>query len=375
MNSLPKALRTFSSESAAWHVGKKIGLVGKEPTTPVTLQHLIKLGQAKDKLASAQFLYEELPRRLARRVMAIQKLPFIVGVNPYIKSIYNLYSHSFETLQKIPKPVDEPTLNVYSEQLRELVDSHQDVIPNLAKGFLECGKYMDKQSVTEFLDGMIKARIGIRVLAEHHLAMTETHHNWVGVIDTKLSPSILIRSVAHRVSDICEINYGTAPEVELKGHTSTTFSYLHVHLEYILMELLKNSMRATVEHSMKLRRREQPPVEITICEGKDDIHIRIRDQGGGISSEDLPKVFDYSFTTVPKINEDEGIFETQARLAMQSGVGGPIAGLGFGLPMSRIYAKYFGGCLELIPVAGHGCDVFLTLPNISGAASAQNVKI
>lgn len=32
--------------------------------------------------------------------------------------------------------------------------------------------------------------------------------------------------------------------------------------------------------------------------------------------------------------------------------------------MARIYAEYFGGSLDLIPLHGHGCDVFLVLKNI-----------
>ncbi|TPX37230.1 hypothetical protein SmJEL517_g00856 [Synchytrium microbalum] len=50
---------------------------------------------------------------------------------------------------------------------------------------------------------------------------------------------------------------------------------------------------------------------------------------------------------------------------MQRGMGGPMAGLGFGLPMSRIYAKYFGGTLDIKVVEAHGCDTFMRVPNIS----------
>jgi signal transduction histidine kinase len=50
---------------------------------------------------------------------------------------------------------------------------------------------------------------------------------------------------------------------------------------------------------------------------------------------------------------------------MVHSTGGPIAGLGFGLPMSRVYAKYFGGSLDIRSVCGIGADVFVEFPNIS----------
>ncbi|KAI8814012.1 branched-chain alpha-ketoacid dehydrogenase [Cladochytrium replicatum] len=362
----------------------------RQEIQPATLQYLIQLGENRSLIESARLLQEELPKRLARRVKSMQTLPFIVGVNPFIKSVYNLYYDSFETLRALPKVVDDKTQAEFSEVLNHLVASHQDVIPKLAKGFLECNKYMSKESLSVFVDDMIRARIGIRVLAEHHLSLQESHTNWIGVVNTKFVPADLVRSVTSYVEELCEVNYGSAPQVEITGDVDTVITYIPVHLEYILLELLKNAMRATVEHSARKRQRsgfdvgigseykeeerDEPPIEVTICRGVEDISLRVRDQGGGISKKDLPFIFDYSYTTVPSATDgEESVFSAQARMSMQAGIGGPMAGLGFGLPMSRIYAKYFGGSLELVSIAGHGCDVFLQLPNISGIA--KNVKI
>jgi len=37
--------------------------------------------------------------------------------------------------------------------------------------------------------------------------------------------------------------YGKAPEVQLGGNLSATFSYIAEPLDYILLEILKNAMR------------------------------------------------------------------------------------------------------------------------------------
>lgn len=198
-----------------------------------------------------------------------------------------------------------------------------------------------------FLDDMIKARIGIRLIAEqcivltqHSLSQTDgstprDDDGTIGIIDTQLKPYQLVRNCADFVAELCDFNYGQSPETIINGHVDTEITYAPVHLEYILTELLKNAHRATVEHANNTGLIDPPPIEVTISQSKEEIGIRIRDQGNGINEEDLSKVFEYSYTTVsnPGDNLDEGaedgsIFSGMALAAMQSGVGGPLAGLG-----------------------------------------------
>lgn len=37
------------------------------------------------------------------------------------------------------------------------------------------------------------------------------------------------------------------------------------------------------------------------------------------------------------------------------------AGYGMGLPLSRLYARYFGGSLKLRPLEGYGTDTYIHL--------------
>lgn len=155
-------------------------------------------------------------------------------------------------------------------------------------------------------------------------------------------------------------------------------SYVPVHLEYILTEILKNSFRATVEGHYKLHGSASiqalPPVVITISpppnipgvSGPKFMSIRVRDQGGGVSAANMTKIFSYAFTTAGQGSEagedDSGggpyaaqqvggsaaigsggsgevnMFGEITGKGLQTGMG-TIAGLGYGLPMSRLYAK------------------------------------
>ncbi len=75
---------------------------------------------------------------------------------------------------------------------------------------------------------------------------------------------------------------------------------------------------------------------------------RISDQGGGILAEDLSKVWKYGYTTINHQDSStfSGTSDTNPAWGAESGTQYRMGGLGFGLPMSRLYAEYFGKLLE-----------------------------
>jgi signal transduction histidine kinase len=94
------------------------------------------------------------------------------------------------------------------------------------------------------------------------------------------------------------------------------------------------------------------------------ITIRIRDRGGGIPPETLPNIWSYSFTTFN--NEEAAIADNDALNAISGGGGNSssIAGLGYGLPLGRAYAEYFGGGIAVQSMYGWGTDVYLSLQGV-----------
>jgi hypothetical protein len=242
--------------------------------------------------------------------------------------------------------------------------------------------------------------------------------SYIGVIDTELCPVSLIRHCESVVGDICEFKYGVRPSISINGEESYTFAHIPVHVEYILTELLKNAFRATIE-----RGDDHHPIEITIAPLPDDpslngkgaepvitnvdqgnldlascapeshmeehssasdpirpldkttpgVTIRIRDRGGGISPENMKHIWDYSFTTFneEKVSsalsgESSGSHNHMDALNAISGAGGgsSLAGLGYGLPLGRAYAEYFGGGIAVQSLWGWGTDVYLSLRGV-----------
>lgn len=85
----------------------------------------------------ARYARKELPVRLARRVKSIQRLPFIVGTNPYIKRVYKLYYDSFQAITECGDEIRSmEDLDRFAVVLQGLVESHADVIPMLSQGII-----------------------------------------------------------------------------------------------------------------------------------------------------------------------------------------------------------------------------------------------
>jgi hypothetical protein len=232
------------SHSQIWLNSPIIAEFAAQPITPVTLQDLLAFHNESEQCAL--YVHRELPIRLARRVRAIEQLPFIVGTNPHIASVYTMYKDSFHTLVATEQPSDKRSLEKFTSVLSALVDSHLAVIPTLARGFMEAGKYMTMERKHGFLDEMIRARIGIRVLAEHYLSLASgPKPGWIGVVNINASPKPIITSVCQHVQHLCDLNYGIYPDFNYTGIKDASFAYLTIHMEYIFMELVKNAMRAT----------------------------------------------------------------------------------------------------------------------------------
>ena len=86
----------------------------------------------------------------------------------------------------------------------------------------------------------------------------------IGLISTKCSVHEIAKEAIADAAYMCTRIYGDAPRVDIKG-PDIHFAHVPTHVKYILLELLKNSMRATVEkHGID----EAPPIKIIVSDGE-----------------------------------------------------------------------------------------------------------
>lgn len=353
---------------------------------------------------AANYVRTELAIRIAHRLRDLQTLPYVVVTQEGVARVYELYWSAFEEFRRFPQINTLADNDVFCQSLNRLLHEHATVIPNLTLGLSLSSPHIAPEVLDSFMRRMLTSRISRRVLVEHHIALSNSFRHQsqersdseqpVGIIYTGLN---VTQSIQKCVMLLKESSRSDTlwPEVIISGHLDTKFSYIREHIEYIVFELIKNAMWATV---VKYRGSPLPPIQATIVAGEDDVGIRISDQGGGLTTPHIKSPSDlFSFShirnasrmdnsrlgTLRTVSSDpRGVMATVDEQLSSRAVDqrepvpqcseGPEDGIelgihprmGIGLPMSNIYATYFGGSLELISLDGWGTDVYLRLPKL-----------
>eukprot|EP00656_Telonema_subtile_P003394 TRINITY_DN11552_c0_g1_i1.p1 TRINITY_DN11552_c0_g1~~TRINITY_DN11552_c0_g1_i1.p1 ORF type:complete len:498 (+),score=103.64 TRINITY_DN11552_c0_g1_i1:63-1556(+) len=348
-----------------------VRLLAAEEATAVSLNDLYTLGQGEStpqaRLQNAQFLYHELPIRMSQRVEELRSLPYGLSEKESIKQVATLYSEYVRKMINFGEPTADQDHH-FTKMLESLFLDQGRVIERMAQGVIELRQEIqehptvtwDQQiqgDVTQVLDRFFTARIGLRLLVEQHFRAHDSPPGFSGAIESNCSPESVAKDAIADASYLCDYHMGRAPEVALYGTSDGQgFTYLPSHMRYVLLELLKNAMRSTVERHGH-DEGPLPMVQIMVAHGAEDVTFKICDEGGGIPRSEMGAVWTYLHSSAqrPPVAED---LKQENR---HTNAVGALAGYGMGLPLSRIYAQYFGGNLDIKSMEGFGTDCYLYL--------------
>ncbi len=397
MSSVPPKKKTWKFRPLSTHstsrASEDLAYYGNKKQTAVSLQALMETGlgnrldgsdtspdevnfsgaSERVKIQIACFLHRELPIRLAHRAVDLENTKEFAD-NRHVNNVISWYKTSFKALRACPAPTDAAKEEHFASICADMYDRHSHTLITMAMAAHELRNKLGK-SISEFataraiqqsLDDFYKSRIGIRILIGQYLALRgnrgpDSDPTMIGLISQKCSVKDIAEKAIRDARYMCDRVHGDSPEVHILGRTDQTFPYIPSHLEYMLLELLKNSLRATVEtHGVD----NMPRIKVVIADSEDneDCVIKISDEGGGIPRSNISKVWSYLFTTA-----DPAILESI--LAEDSGpdfaTSSPLAGLGYGIPISRAYARYFGGDLVIMSMEGYGTDSYIYVPKLN----------
>lgn len=408
--------RRRMSDHSHFYRNRQLEPYARKEARRLTLRQLVWFGRSITEerlITSANYVRTELPVRVAHRLRDMQALPYVVMTREGVSKVYELYWSAFEKLRKYPQIETLEDNAAFCAFLREILDEHGPVIPSLALGLSLTSQFLAPERLDSFMRKMLVSRISRRVLAQHHLALSSAFHgrdhdpdggDHVGIIYTNLKVKDCIQRCVRYLTEAADQSseqqnprqaFLRKPNVVIDGHLDTEFPYIREHLEYIVFELLKNSMRATASHHHAST--TSPEVRATIAASKDDVSIRISDRGGGIPNVKTPlDLFSFSHIRNSERLDDtrlgalrdasqstEGLMATVAEQLGKRRAENPVplsgddradpaqrvgagihARIGIGVPMSNIYARYFGGSLELVSLDGWGTDVYVRLPRL-----------
>eukprot|EP00913_Durusdinium_trenchii_P014245 g13365.t1 len=221
---------------------------------------------------------------------------------------------------------------------------------------LEAGRSQHEvmEEIDTFLDRFVLSRIGIEMLNSQYLSLFQQS---TGIADPHCDPCAIARKAARFARKIASEEFpGSIPEVDVTFHgkaDARTLPLVPSYLMYILMELLKNSVRAVAEqHQLGSPQAPVPPIVIRVASDESQVVMDIFDRGGGIPFPLQQKVWSYMYSTR---RGTRGAVDSEASEAT------PLAGFGVGLPLSRLYAEYIGGSLQLVSMPNFGTHAFLFL--------------
>ncbi|XP_029200637.2 pyruvate dehydrogenase (acetyl-transferring) kinase isozyme 2, mitochondrial-like isoform X3 [Acropora millepora] len=299
----------------------------------LSIEQFTTFGKTAKPVESFQFGRHELPVRLAHIIREIDLLPKNLLKMPSVEFVRSWYVQSFRELLEFQEEDEtEEVTNRFTQNLMSIKHRHDNVVETMAQGIMELrqqeGDDAFHPSIQYFLDRFYMSRISIRMLITQHLLLfgqdaRSSKSNFIGCFDPNCHVISVVEDAVSNAAYLCEQVYCASPSVEISevnAHDSkkpVQVAYIPGHLYHMLFELMKNAMRAVVEQTGE--NLNSPPIKILITKGKQDLTVK--------------------------------------------------AGYGYGLPLSRLYAKYFDGDLELYSMEGYGTDAVIWLKALSEEAS------
>lgn len=382
----------------------EISLFSDIKPTPVSLRQIL---ETTDPYEAAQFLHSEYPVRCAERIRMIESIPTSAWVDvPELVEVHGRHVLAFWKIRSVSldgaQERDGQGLEEFTDAVRTIVKENADMTSLITKGITDLYRNCDEETIdAAYIDNWLNVfllnRLGSNVLMKQYLAVAspdefgvgaagaKSHHvgdESTGIVDPNCDVTKLCRETARTVAKMVRSETDRSPppitveaysaSEEDRSHngmrSSPRFSFIPAALEYILRELLKNSCRATVDACAALPCGEirQRPVSVTVSADETHMMICVADRGGGIPFDIFDSVWSYLHSTTRVKTWGEGdVGDSGTDQSGSPSSPSELAGYGIGLPMSRLYARYLGGDLNLISLPGYGTHAYVFLPRLS----------
>mmetsp|Transcript_32345 Transcript_32345/g.75070 ORF Transcript_32345/g.75070 Transcript_32345/m.75070 type:complete len:404 (-) Transcript_32345:78-1289(-) len=375
----------------------------EKPMEKKSLNDLLQMATLSPEERARQ-LHETLKVGLAKCAIRLLTMPFGFSNAPSIKKVGAAYVQNFRQVVEYESRAGEAGITGskdYVDVTREIFNQHRGTMLDVAKGVFEFyedlhgtfGEGLELADVREdlhlireiesSLDEFFTDRLTLRLLISHVQNLNtpkkegDSPADMVGVVNVNTQPITILHRAYSAARYMCVRDFNMAPDLKVNGVACEDyimqesahkqhFAYVHTHLFYIFLELIKNAARASIERGQMEHADAGKPegglvvpsIQVIVTEEQlmwdQERSVKLADKGTGMNRSVLSKAFCYFYSSVrarPTVAEEVSDFDRRV----------PLAGFGFGLPISRVMARYFSGDIDLNSIPGNGTDVYIYL--------------
>ena len=203
------------------------------------------------------------------------------------------------------------------------------------------------ENINALLHTLVRDGCIYRFLATHLITSLNSSCNVAGrCIASDIDAVGVAKSVSTSVSECCRELRGPPPQISVRSvGVPGPLTYVVPHLQYILLELLKNSCTATLKTAGNSAPK-LPPISVNVEFSEDFVSFTIADEGGGLPAD-----------------VDDSILRSFWRNTKSRSTETPdaMSGYGVGLPSCYVYASLFGGKLD-VRNSEVGVETTLSIP-------------
>lgn len=293
-------------------------------------------------IKQSNFLKNELLVRLSHNIYNLINLPYGLPNKKNIDQNLNSHINSFEKIHSFYK-IDKNNNKKFLDTINNIKNINKNLEINISKSMIELkhSELINLKKVNSKLDNIFLMNIGLKTLIEQHYNMVSYKKS----IIKNCNINNIINIVCNDINCASSRLFDKDINFKILNNEDIYIKYIPYHIYYIVNEILKNSAVAHFTNNIN------DSINITILNGNEDIIIKISDKGKGFLRSEYDNLFTYSYSTYKEDVTDE--YEILNIPIM--------TGFGFGLPLSRIYCRYFGGDLIIIPIENIGTEVYIYL--------------
>ncbi|CAK0870183.1 unnamed protein product [Prorocentrum cordatum] len=335
------------------------------PLQPLKLQDILRASSSLPLLA--QLLHVELPVRFARRIKHLQRIPGWERI-PELVALHDMHLESFrelrlaspEALEHFAQVVSQVRLRhrtitrLFAEALQRVdrsADAHlAESSLGAAAGPVEEGSeaQVQRRHLERWAETFLNSRVSTEIQMSHFVACIKAQSgpqggadSRVGIVDTRLD----LRDVCARA--VAEVQGGPWECAVAVEHVGEDFHF-----------------------SGAGRGPGAQGIGVTVCAGDRQAVLRVSDRGGGVPCDMVDRMLWFTggstahVPSSPDGADDDAAQGSQDRPWGVFGGESPLAGRGMGLPLSRAYARYLSGSLQVVNLPNLGVDAFLSVDRI-----------